>query len=189
MYRQPSEQLKHKAANAKRTASILRGLADAPDLPATDRDALTKAARVLDGMASHKAKDAAAAKKAEQARDKAYNAARPAAMKLIMLWPAGSWLDQLAIIRTGDMWDWVAERVAKRDNTADFVRRLIDDYLEQARRDMASSIAWGAANGRGDVAALEAIRRAILDKARADAQTQIAAIRVEALIEAEQVAA
>jgi hypothetical protein len=110
-------------------------------------------------------------------------------MRLVMLWPAGSWLDQLAIIRTQPEWQWVAESLNRRDTDAGYARRLIADYLPQARGAEAQSIAWGAANGHGDVATLEAQRRAYLDKCRADAQTQIAALRVDAIIEAEQVAA
>jgi hypothetical protein len=163
MYRPPSESLKHKSANAKRTASILRGIAELPDLSTTDQNTLAKAARVLD------------------------------AMRLVMLWPAGSWLDQLAIIRTQPEWQWVAETLNKRETTvwkpAVAARRLIADYLQQARTAEAQSIAWAAANGRGDVATLEAQRRVTLDRAREDAQTQIAALRVEAIMESEQVAA
>jgi hypothetical protein len=189
MYRPPSESLKHKSANAKRTASILRGIAELPDLSTTDQNTLAKAARVLDSIASHKAKEAAATRKAEQKRDKALAAALPDAMRLVMLWPAGSWLDQLAIIRTQPEWGWVAESLNDRTSTAGYARRLIADYLQQARTAEAQSIAWGAANGRGDVATLEAQRRVTLDRAREDAQTQIAALRVEAIMEAEQVAA
>jgi hypothetical protein len=188
MFRQPSDTLKQKAAHAKRTASILRGIAALPDIPAADQTTLAKAARILDGIAGHKRKESAAAKRVEQAREKALAKAQPEALRLVMLWPAGSFVDQVAIIRLSLDWNYFARRIGDASAPLD-ARRHLTEYLDDARREIASSLAWKTADGKGDLAALEAQQRDRLEAARGDAQTQIAVLRLQALIEREKVAA
>ena len=184
MFRQPSDTLKQKAAHAKRTASILRGIAALPEIPAADQTTLTKAARILDGIAGHKRKESAAAKTAEQKRDRALAVAQPEARRLVAAWPAASFVDQVAIIRVSTTWYWYRKQFLDMETalTADKAAKDLAWALGEARMDLASHLAWKAATGGGDLATLEGELRARLVKARADAETQGLVRRLQALL-------
>lgn len=188
MFRPTSEHLKHQAANAKRSASIIRGIASTSVLADADQRKLSEAASILERIASNTRKLSAAEKRVEQKRDKALAVAQPEALRLVMLWPAGSFLDQVAIIRLSHYWNYFARRIGEATAPLD-ARRHLTEYLDDARRELSDSLAWNTANGKGDLATLEAEQRARLDKAREDAQTLIAVLRLQTLIEREEVPA
>lgn len=189
MFRPTSEHLKHQAANAKRSASIIRGIAATSVLPACNARTLSEAAAILEHLASNTRKLSAAQKRVEQKRDKALAIAKPEARRLVSLWPAGSFVDQVAIVRLSSEWHYFAKKIAGEAYTADEARRRLAETLDDARREIASSLAWQTADGKGDLATLEADLRARLAKAREDAHTQIAVLRLEKLTEREEVAA